>query len=98
MDEPNSNLDTSGEEALNVAIERLKQEGSTVIVVTHRSSVVDVADFLLVMAAGTVSHFGRPVREGSVAEGGAEQGQKDRDAIGGDSSATETVKTVTWRS
>ena len=98
LDEPNSNLDTSGEEALNVAIEGLKREGSTVIVVTHRSSVVEVADFLLVMAAGTVSHFGRPAREGAIAEGVKEQGQKDRDAVDRYRSSTEAVKTVTWRS
>jgi len=49
LDEPNSNLDTVGEAALASAIVQLKAQGSSVILVTHRSSVLAQADKLLVL-------------------------------------------------
>lgn len=58
LDEPNSNLDDIGEAALLKAIQDLKQQGSTVFVVTHRPSVLNVADRLLVLNDGLVALYG----------------------------------------
>ena len=58
LDEPNSNLDDIGEQALVRAVLDLKNQGSTVIVVTHRTNIVSVVDRLLVLRDGTVHLFG----------------------------------------
>ena len=60
LDEPNSNLDQVGEEALNRAIEILKQAASTVIIVSHRPGAMALADQLLAMSAGVVVESGPP--------------------------------------
>ena len=60
LDEPNSNLDQFGEDALNKAIEILKKCGSTVIIVSHRQGVVNLADQLIVVSAGKVIGSGPP--------------------------------------
>ena len=58
LDEPNSNLDDVGEAALLRAVQDLKQQGSTVFVITHRPSVLSVADRLLVLNDGRITHYG----------------------------------------
>ena len=58
LDEPNSNLDEEGEAALSRAIRNLQGYGSTLIIVSHRKSVVPLADYLLLMADGKVADFG----------------------------------------
>ena len=58
LDEPNSNLDESGERALNDAIKTLKLAGSTVVLVSHRQGAMPLADYLLLMQGGRVSDFG----------------------------------------
>lgn len=58
LDEPNSNLDDAGEAALVAAIDALRGKGSTVVLVTHRPSVLAVVDKLLVMQDGTQKLFG----------------------------------------
>lgn len=58
LDEPNSNLDEVGEKALAIAIQKLKDAGSTVFVITHRTSILTQLDRLLVMNNGTVSMYG----------------------------------------
>ncbi|WLH33141.1 type I secretion system permease/ATPase [Pseudomonas sp. FP2196] len=58
LDEPNSNLDTVGEAALASAIAQLKAQGTTVVLVTHRSSVLAQADKLLVLNDGRLQAFG----------------------------------------
>jgi ATP-binding cassette subfamily C exporter for protease/lipase len=58
LDEPNSNLDTVGEAALSSAIVQLKAQGTTVVLVTHRSSVLAQADKLLVLNDGRLQAFG----------------------------------------
>ncbi len=52
LDEPNSNLDDLGEIALAKAIQNLKRDKVTVIVISHRTSVLSVLDKLLVMKEG----------------------------------------------
>ncbi|MBZ0329372.1 type I secretion system permease/ATPase [Halomonas sp. ANAO-440] len=58
LDEPNSNLDDSGERALSASIQQLKAEGVTLFVISHRTSVLKNMDQLLVMKEGQVSMFG----------------------------------------
>jgi ATP-binding cassette subfamily C protein EexD len=58
LDEPNSNLDDQGEKELVEAINRIKQMGCTVIVITHRTMVLQCVDKILVMKAGQAAAFG----------------------------------------
>jgi PrtD family type I secretion system ABC transporter len=58
MDEPNSNLDALGEEELALAVSRMRERGSIVVIVTHRMNMVNVCDDVLVLHAGGVSAFG----------------------------------------
>ncbi len=58
LDEPNANLCAEGEAALCRALEHLKQQGRTVIVISHRPSVMRTVDKLLVLTQGRVDLFG----------------------------------------
>ena len=60
LDEPNSNLDQDGEKALADAIGWAKQTGRTVIVITHRTSLLSTVDRVIVLVDGTVAASGRP--------------------------------------
>jgi ATP-binding cassette subfamily C exporter for protease/lipase len=58
LDEPNSSLDEAGDAALAGAIAALKQLGTTFVVMTHRSSILSVADKILLMREGVQQAFG----------------------------------------
>jgi len=58
LDEPNSNLDAEGEQALAAAIGRARERGATLVVVSHRPSVLAQADFLAVLQDGELKDFG----------------------------------------
>lgn len=58
LDEPNAHLDDAGEAALLQAVQRLKAAGSTVILISHRQSVLPVVDYLLVLRDGLQQVFG----------------------------------------
>ncbi len=58
LDEPNSNLDAEGEQALITAITGAKQNGAIVIVIAHRQSIMDCVDKLLVLQDGRIAQFG----------------------------------------
>jgi PrtD family type I secretion system ABC transporter len=58
LDEPNSNLDTEGEIALVQALSTLKQNGVTVILITHRPNLIAGVDKVLVLREGTIQKFG----------------------------------------
>jgi ABC-type protease/lipase transport system fused ATPase/permease subunit len=58
LDEPNSNLDDEGESALVHAISELKRAGTTVVIISHRPSILGVTDQILVLAEGAVRMFG----------------------------------------
>ncbi len=57
LDEPNSNLDQTGEIALIGAIEKLKQYGATIVIVAHRQSALSAVDKVLVLNSGAVDVF-----------------------------------------
>jgi PrtD family type I secretion system ABC transporter len=59
LDEPNSNLDALGEQALVEAVMGLKARKATTIVVTHRLSILGCVDKVLVLNGGEVELFGR---------------------------------------
>lgn len=58
LDEPNSNLDAQGAEALNHSIRRMKSDGRSVIVMAHRPAAIRECERLLVLRNGVVEAFG----------------------------------------
>lgn len=58
LDEPNSNLDEHGEQALEKALVQLKQKGSTVLIITHRKNVLSRVDKLLIINEGAIAVYG----------------------------------------
>jgi PrtD family type I secretion system ABC transporter len=62
LDEPDADLDQDGERALVEAIRGLREDGTTLIVIAHRSALIQDLDKLLVVNAGLVAKFG-PTQE-----------------------------------
>jgi ATP-binding cassette subfamily C exporter for protease/lipase len=58
LDEPNSNLDEVGEQALVNAVTEFRQRGKTVVLVTHRSSALGTTNKLLLLRDGSAQAFG----------------------------------------
>lgn len=58
LDEPNSNLDDAGEMALNKTIAALKEQHKTVILITHRTSLLSQTTHLLFLVQGEMRAFG----------------------------------------
>lgn len=58
LDEPNSNLDSVGNNALNSAVRGIKQRGGSVIIIAHRPAAIAECDTLLVLEGGTQKVFG----------------------------------------
>ena len=58
LDEPNSNLDDQGERELVSAIQRIKSQGCTIVVISHRTMVLHSMDKMLVMKEGVPVSFG----------------------------------------
>ncbi len=58
LDEPNSNLDNEGSEALNKAIRQMKSEQRSVIIMAHRPAAIQECELLLVLDGGIRRAFG----------------------------------------
>jgi ATP-binding cassette subfamily C protein len=58
LDEPNSNLDAAGEDALVAAVRAAKQRGAIVVIVGHRPTVFAHVDHIMIMAEGRVMQMG----------------------------------------
>jgi ATP-binding cassette subfamily C protein len=58
LDEPNSNLDNEGEQALTAAILGVRARGGIVVVIAHRPSAIAGVDLVLVMGEGRVQSLG----------------------------------------
>lgn len=57
LDEPNANLDVSGEQALVGAIEAMKERGVTVITILHRPNILKNMDYIMVLREGVIQKF-----------------------------------------
>jgi ATP-binding cassette, subfamily C, bacterial exporter for protease/lipase len=76
LDEPNSSLDDSGDAALASVIGQLKSRGTTFVIMTHRTSVLAVADKMLILHEGQSKAFGpRDDVLAALAKGNAEAKQ-----------------------
>jgi len=58
LDEPDANLDEAGDAALKAALQQLKKEGTTTVMITHKTGLLSVADKILVLKNGTMERFG----------------------------------------
>jgi ATP-binding cassette, subfamily C, type I secretion system permease/ATPase len=58
LDEPNSNLDSQGEDALTAALVKMRELGSTIIVIAHRPHIVKHVDEIIVLNAGKIQFAG----------------------------------------
>jgi ATP-binding cassette subfamily C protein len=58
LDEPNSNLDAEGENALTQAILGIRARGGIAVVVAHRPNALAAVDQVLIMNQGRVQAFG----------------------------------------
>lgn len=58
LDEPNSNLDNTGSQALNTAIRQMKSEGGAVMIMAHRPAAIQECDLLIVLEGGALKAFG----------------------------------------
>jgi ABC-type protease/lipase transport system fused ATPase/permease subunit len=57
LDEPNANLDASGDQALRDAVLELKSLGSSVFLISHRKDVISLADRVIVMESGRLAVY-----------------------------------------
>jgi ATP-binding cassette subfamily C protein len=58
LDEPNSNLDAAGQDALNMAIRQAKSEGMAVVIMAHRPAGIAECDTILIIDGGVAKAFG----------------------------------------
>ncbi len=58
LDEPNSNLDNEGSNAVNNAIRSFKEDGRSVLIMAHRPAAIQQCDLLLMLEGGTRTAFG----------------------------------------
>ena len=58
LDEPNASLDAAGEVALATAIEVAKEQQITTILISHRPSILNLADKIMVVKDGMMVAFG----------------------------------------
>jgi ATP-binding cassette subfamily C protein len=58
LDEPNSNLDTEGDEALTRAVRSARERGAIVVVVAHRPIGIEAVDQIMVLRDGRMQAFG----------------------------------------
>ena len=81
LDEPNSNLDDAGEAALLQAIQKLKAQGKTVVLVSHRTGMLPVVDRLLVLREGGISSYGLRDQVLAQLKGGPQAARSDRQTV-----------------
>ena len=58
LDEPNSNLDNEGNEAVNTAIRNLKAHGKLILIMAHRPAAIKECDMILMLENGIVRAYG----------------------------------------
>lgn len=81
LDEPNSNLDQEGEEALAEAVDVLKSYGTTVIIVSHRTNILKKVELVAYLRAGQLVAYGprddvfKAINAASASSGAEAQGE-----------------------
>ncbi len=58
LDEPNASLDEAGDAALSTALQSMKQDGTTVVLITHRRPLLSLSDHILMLSPGQRAIFG----------------------------------------
>ena len=58
LDEPNSNLDADGDKELLQCLEQCKAQGTTILLVAHRMSMMPIVDGLLIVQDGRIAAYG----------------------------------------
>jgi ATP-binding cassette subfamily C protein EexD len=80
LDEPNSNLDEVGERALGVALQKIKETGATVFIISHRPNILSRLDRVMVLNAGVITMYG--ARDQVIAELAQQQAKAQAQAQG----------------
>ena len=97
LDEPNSNLDAHGEQALANCIQEMKKRGKTVILVTHKANLLALSDKALMLVNGQIEKFG-PTREifaQAQQQAAAQQAQQKKDAPAAAAASSPAVVSMT---
>ena len=95
LDEPNSNLDAEGDEALTRAVRGARERGAIVVVVAHRPIGIEAVDQLLVLKDGRMQAFGPKetgARPGAAARCRAAGADQDRLRSGSGQIMTQTIR------
>jgi ATP-binding cassette subfamily C protein len=94
LDEPNSALDADGEAALNNAVLAAKARGAAILIVAHRTGILNVADRLLVLRDGQVERQGprNEIISQMTAAAKAAQSQSSAPPAGSGPNALQVVK------
>ena len=58
LDEPNASLDSDGEAALLAAIQSLRQQRCTLLLITHKTNILAIVDKIMILSAGQVQGYG----------------------------------------
>ncbi|MEE9451689.1 MAG: ATP-binding cassette domain-containing protein [Gammaproteobacteria bacterium] len=58
LDEPNANLDTQGELALQQALKYMRDKGSAILVISHRIALLQQVDYIIILQAGQIKVTG----------------------------------------
>jgi ATP-binding cassette subfamily C exporter for protease/lipase len=80
LDEPNSNLDDVGEMALAEAVRELRTRGKTVVLITHRTSLIGVTTKLLLLREGSSQLFGPTAQVMAALQGTGQKAQQQEQA------------------
>jgi ATP-binding cassette subfamily C exporter for protease/lipase len=96
LDEPNSNLDDVGEQALLAAIVDLRKRGKTIVLITHRTSILSATTQLLLLQDGTAKIFGptQQVVEALTKQQQAQQAQLAQKKAGQQAAQNQAAQTV----
>ena len=58
LDEPNSNLDAEGQQALLALVGRLSEQGRTVVIAAHQAELLAISSRVMLLAGGRLTNFG----------------------------------------
>lgn len=86
LDEPNAHLDSSGEQKMLTMLSALKKRGATVIISSHRTGILQIADKILILEDGRLKAFGNRndfLKPASVAGSNAEAPATKREIADG---------------